>query len=126
MGWWIASGMRYFYPGPVYPYPGPYTPPLTIIKISNPRVVVPKSNVPIPPQQTAQPGMTVIKQRVITHMRQVVLRERRPFLLNLLSQDRVKVAIRSSHQYLVLNLSVYACWCSQYRANHTPDNYMIL
>ncbi len=25
--WWIAGGLWYFYPAPVYPYPDPYVPP---------------------------------------------------------------------------------------------------
>ena len=26
--WWVAGGLWYFYPAPVYPYPDPYTPPV--------------------------------------------------------------------------------------------------
>ncbi len=26
--WWIAGGVWYYYPAPVYPYPNPYQPPL--------------------------------------------------------------------------------------------------
>jgi len=26
--WWLAGGLWYFYPAPVYPYPDPYVPPL--------------------------------------------------------------------------------------------------
>jgi hypothetical protein len=28
--WWIVSGVYYFYPQPVYPYPDPYTPPVVV------------------------------------------------------------------------------------------------
>lgn len=49
--WWITAGIWYFYPGPVYPYPDPYTPPVIN---QQPQVMEPQSNIPIPPQQTAQ------------------------------------------------------------------------
>lgn len=26
--WWVAGGLWYFYPAPVYPYPNPYEPPV--------------------------------------------------------------------------------------------------
>ena len=29
--WWVAAGMWYFYPAPVFPYPDPYTPPVVVI-----------------------------------------------------------------------------------------------
>lgn len=45
--WWIAAGIWYFYPEPVYPYPDPYTPPVTVIN-QQPQVAVPQ------PQQTPQ------------------------------------------------------------------------
>jgi hypothetical protein len=28
--WWVAGGLWYFYPYPVYPYPDPYVPPLVV------------------------------------------------------------------------------------------------
>jgi len=28
--WWVAGGAWYFYPAPVYPYPDPYEPPVTV------------------------------------------------------------------------------------------------
>lgn len=28
--WWVAAGMWYFYPAPVYPYPDPYEPPVVV------------------------------------------------------------------------------------------------
>lgn len=30
--WWIAAGMWYFYPRPVYPYPDPYIPPVVVVQ----------------------------------------------------------------------------------------------
>ena len=42
--WWIAAGLWYFYPSPVYPYPDPYTPPVTVI---NPQ---PSAQAPSQPQ----------------------------------------------------------------------------
>ncbi len=30
--WWIAAGMWYFYPQPVYPYPDPYIPPVVVVQ----------------------------------------------------------------------------------------------
>ena len=36
--WWITAGIWYFYPAPVYPYPDPYTPPVTIINQQPPAV----------------------------------------------------------------------------------------
>ena len=30
--WWIVSGLWYFYPSPVYPYPDPYTPPTVVVQ----------------------------------------------------------------------------------------------
>lgn len=29
--WWIANGLWYFYPAPVYPYPDPYRPPVIAV-----------------------------------------------------------------------------------------------
>jgi hypothetical protein len=29
--WWVAGGAWYLYPQPVYPYPEPYSPPVTVI-----------------------------------------------------------------------------------------------
>lgn len=28
--WWVAAGIWYFYPRPVYPYPDPYRPPVVV------------------------------------------------------------------------------------------------
>lgn len=47
--WWIAAGIWYFYPSPVYPYPDPYTPPVTIINQQPPVVVAPQANAPAQP-----------------------------------------------------------------------------
>ena len=30
--WWVAGGMWYFYPQPVYPYPDPYIPPVVVVQ----------------------------------------------------------------------------------------------
>ena len=40
--WWIAGGLWDFYPGPVYPYPNPWEPPV---------VVVPPAEAAPPPAQ---------------------------------------------------------------------------
>ena len=42
--WWIAGGLWYFYPVPVYPYPNPYEPPPTVV------VTPPAEPVPPPTQ----------------------------------------------------------------------------
>lgn len=52
--WWIAAGVWYFYPRPVYPYPDPYTPPVVVINQQPAAVVPPPSPVQIQPQQAAQ------------------------------------------------------------------------
>lgn len=52
--WWIAAGVWYFYPQPVYPYPDPYTPSVTVINQQPPVVVSPPAPVQPQPQQTAQ------------------------------------------------------------------------
>lgn len=44
--WWIAAGMWYFYPTPVYPYPDPYTPPVVV----EPAPAPPVTTVPPPAQ----------------------------------------------------------------------------
>jgi hypothetical protein len=53
--WWIAAGIWYFYPTPVYPYPDPYTPPVTIVNPQAPVVVAPQAVVPVPPQPQSPP-----------------------------------------------------------------------
>ena len=30
--WWIAAGIWYFYPEPIYPYPNPYIPPAVVVE----------------------------------------------------------------------------------------------
>jgi hypothetical protein len=30
--WWVAGGLWYYYPAPVYPYPDPYRPPVVIVQ----------------------------------------------------------------------------------------------
>ena len=47
--WWVAAGMWYFYPQPVYPYPDPYAPPVVV----QPVVVVQPAPAPTPPQPPA-------------------------------------------------------------------------
>ena len=32
--WWIAGGIWYFYPAPVYPYPDPYLPPGAVVPLA--------------------------------------------------------------------------------------------
>lgn len=49
--WWVAAGMWYFYPQPVYPYPDPYIPPVVIVQPAP--VVVPA---PAPAPQPAAPA----------------------------------------------------------------------
>jgi len=51
--WWVAAGVWYFYPAPVYPYPDPYTPPVVVID-QPPRVVAPQPIVQAQPQQMPQ------------------------------------------------------------------------
>jgi hypothetical protein len=34
--WWLAGGLWYFYPSPVYPYPDPYLPPLVEVPVPMP------------------------------------------------------------------------------------------
>lgn len=47
--WWLAAGIWYFYPAPVYPYPDPYAPPILV----TPPVVVPQ---PQPPAAEPPPA----------------------------------------------------------------------
>ena len=50
--WWVAGGMWYFYPQPVYPYPDPYRPPLVVVETAPaPPVVV---QMPAPVQAAPQ------------------------------------------------------------------------
>ena len=51
--WWVAAGIWYFYPSPVYPYPDPYTPPVAIINQQPPVVVAPQPPVMVAPQAPA-------------------------------------------------------------------------
>jgi hypothetical protein len=48
--WWVAGGMWYFYPQPVYPYPDPYRPPLVVVESSPPPPVVMQIPAPAAPQ----------------------------------------------------------------------------
>ena len=51
--WWVAAGVWYFYPSPVYPYPDPYIPPVTVIQ-QTPVVPAPQAPVMVAPQPSAQ------------------------------------------------------------------------
>lgn len=33
--WWVTGGLWYFYPEPIYPYPSPYVPPVTVEPTGN-------------------------------------------------------------------------------------------
>lgn len=55
--WWVAGGMWYFYPSPVYPYPDPYVPPMVaapqppvVVQQQPPVVVAPQPPVTAAPQ----------------------------------------------------------------------------
>ena len=50
--WWVAGGMWYFYPQPVYPYPDTYRPPLVVVESSPPPPVV--VQIPAPAQAVSQ------------------------------------------------------------------------
>ena len=52
--WWISAWVWYFYPAPVYPYPDPYTPPVTVIYQQAP-VIMPQMNAPAQPQSSGYP-----------------------------------------------------------------------
>ena len=43
--WWVAGGLWYFYPAPVYPYPNPYEPPPAML-------VTPPAGAAPPPRAT--------------------------------------------------------------------------
>ena len=51
--WWVAGGMWYYYPQPVYPYPDPYRPPVVVIEQAPPPVVIP---VPVQPAPQVAPA----------------------------------------------------------------------
>lgn len=50
--WWVAGGMWYYYPQPVYPFPDPYRPPVFALEPAPPPVVV---QLPAPPPAPVQP-----------------------------------------------------------------------
>lgn len=59
--WWVAGGVWYFYPQPVYPYPDTYRPPTVVIETSpTPPVVVqmpaPVQAAPEMPSVAVQPA----------------------------------------------------------------------
>jgi hypothetical protein len=51
--WWVAGGLWYFYPTPVYPYPDPYVPPV-VVQQAPPTVVIQQAP-PAPPVQASPP-----------------------------------------------------------------------
>jgi len=44
--WWVAGGVWYFYPEPVYPYPNPYEPPVAVIVPQAPATPAPPPPAP--------------------------------------------------------------------------------
>ncbi len=44
--WWVAGGLWYFYPEPVYPYPNPYEPPVAVIVPQQPATPAPPPPAP--------------------------------------------------------------------------------
>lgn len=46
--WWVAGGLWYFYPQPVYPYPDPYVPPVVVVPRQAPVPVEPAVVAPAP------------------------------------------------------------------------------
>jgi len=51
--WWVAGGLWYFSPAPVYPYPDPYVPPV-VVQQAPPTVVIqqaPPATIPPQPPQ---------------------------------------------------------------------------
>jgi hypothetical protein len=44
--WWVAGGLWYFYPSPIYPIPNPYEPPPTIIDAPPPNDELPPPPMP--------------------------------------------------------------------------------
>lgn len=55
--WWVAGGIWYFYPVPVYPYPDPYIPPIVVEDSPPPTVEVqqPPAEAPPPAGASAEP-----------------------------------------------------------------------
>lgn len=51
--WWVAGGLWYFYPRPVYPYPNPYVPPV-VVQSSPPVYVEQPQSAVSPPAPAAQ------------------------------------------------------------------------
>jgi hypothetical protein len=52
--WWVAGGVWYFYPSPVYPYPDPYVPPM--VAAQPPVVVQQQAPVVVAPQVAPAPA----------------------------------------------------------------------
>lgn len=51
--WWVAGGLWYLYPTPVYPYPDPYRPPVVVIEQQQPPAVVQQTAPVAPPPAPA-------------------------------------------------------------------------
>jgi hypothetical protein len=51
--WWVAGGLWYFYPQPIYPYPDPYRPSTVIIEQAAPPPIVVQAPVPSVPEAPA-------------------------------------------------------------------------
>ncbi|OYT93353.1 MAG: hypothetical protein CFE43_03660 [Burkholderiales bacterium PBB3] len=51
--WWVAGGIWYLYPRPVYPYPDPYRPPVVVVEQSVPVVIQAAPSAPPPPPTPA-------------------------------------------------------------------------
>ncbi|HEY8027382.1 MAG TPA: hypothetical protein VIF60_22755 [Burkholderiaceae bacterium] len=42
--WWLAGGLWYYYPNPIYPYPGPWEPPVATVVTPGAAVTPPPTN----------------------------------------------------------------------------------
>lgn len=51
--WWVAGGVWYLYPRPIYPYPDPYLPPVVVVEQPAPVVVQAAPTAPPPPAAPA-------------------------------------------------------------------------
>ena len=60
--WWVAGGMWYFYPQPIYPYPDPYTPPVVVIQQTADPTVVVQTAPSVPPPSPSAPATVAPQQ----------------------------------------------------------------
>ena len=60
--WWVAGGMWYFYPQPIYPYPDPYTPPVIVIQQTTQPAVVVQTAPSTPPPPPGTPATVAPQQ----------------------------------------------------------------